>query len=317
MNRRAVAMRMRGENVNFTRSNSCQQSTVIQSPISLGKLALNAMSVDVEEHFQVSAFEKRFVRSDWAGMQSRVSRNIDRILQIFDESNTKATFFTLGCVAERTPDIVKKIVAEGHEIASHGYDHTRVGAQTPEQFRNDVSRTKQILEDVSGRRVLGYRAASFSIDDETLWAHDVLQEAGYVYSSSIYPINHDHYGLPAAPRFPFRFSRDGILEIPLATADAMGRNWPCAGGGYFRLLPMTYSRWALRRVNDVDNMPVAFYFHPWEIDPEQPRVTDLPRATRFRHYVNLGRFERRLVSVLGEFRWGRMDEVYSEALSAP
>lgn len=292
-----------------------QAQQVYLMSIKLGDPVVNAMSVDVEEHFQVSAFANRISKNDWLGMQSRVSRNMERILQLFNESNTKATFFTLGCVAERAPDLVKKIVAEGHEIASHGYDHTRVWAQTPEQFREDVSRTKQILEEIGGSRVVGYRAPSFSINDKTLWAHDALQDVGYEYSSSIYPIAHDHYGLPSAPRFPFRFSENGILEIPLTTSVVAGRNWPCAGGGYFRLLPMAYSRWALKRVNKLDNMPAAFYFHPWEIDPEQPRVTDIPLATRFRHYVNLGRFERRLTSLLSEFRWGRMDEVYREALS--
>ena len=289
---------------------------VEHSAITLSNPAVNAMSVDVEEHFQVSAFENRIARSDWAGMQSRVSRNMDRILQIFDEANAKATFFTLGCVAERVPDVVKRIVSQGHEIASHGYDHTRVWSQSPEQFRADVSVTKKILEDICGCRVLGYRAPSFSINDDTFWAHDVLQDVGYEYSSSIYPISHDHYGLPMAPRFPFRFSTGGILEIPLATANAIGRNWPCAGGGYFRLLPMTYSRWALMRVNESENMPAAFYFHPWEIDPGQPRVAGIPLKTRFRHYVNLERFERRLISLLSDFRWGRMDKVYGAAMSA-
>lgn len=280
------------------------------------KPIINAMSVDVEEHFQVSAFDGIIAKSDWAGMQSRVAANMDRILELFDQSNTKATFFTLGCVAERAPEIVRKIVDEGHEIASHGYQHTRVGAQTPAQFRADVTQTKQILEDISGCRVSGYRAASFSIGEDTLWAHEVLQESGYEYSSSIYPINHDHYGLPSAPRFPYRVSENGITEIPLATVLAAGKNWPCAGGGYFRLLPLTYSRWALKRVNTLEQMPAAFYFHPWEIDPDQPRVSGIPLITRFRHYVNLGRFEDRLRSLLEEFSWGRMDEVYGSVLSA-
>lgn len=267
----------------------------------------NIMSVDVEEHFQVSAFANTVSKGDWATIPSRVCRNMDRILALFAEKDVKATFFTLGCVAERFPQLMRDIVAQGHELASHGYEHDRVSALSPRDFLLDVTRTRKILEDISGSAVKGYRAPSFSINDETAWAHDVLQQAGYTYSSSIYPVNHDHYGFPSAPRFPFRLKDGGLLEVPLTTASALGRNWPAAGGGYFRLLPMGYSRWALRRVNRQDRMPAVFYFHPWEIDPDQPRVAGLPLSSQFRHYVNLQHFEGRLATMLDEFSWGRMD----------
>lgn len=276
---------------------------------------VNGMSVDVEEHFQVSAFANTIDRAQWDSMPSRVSQNMERIFRLFDDTDTKATFFTLGCVAEKVPNLIRTMVAEGHEVASHGYDHTRVWTQTPKAFFEDVSRTKKMLEDISGERVTGYRAPSFSITERTAWAHDELQKAGYQYSSSIYPINHDHYGLPSAPRFPFRLKEGGILEAPLTTAKAAGRNWPGAGGGYFRLLPLTYSRWALRQVNHHERMPAFFYFHPWEIDPDQPRVSGIPLRARFRHYVNLSRFERRLASMLADFSWGRMDHILHHAIA--
>lgn len=277
---------------------------------------VNAMSVDVEEHFQVSAFEKQIKLSQWDDIPSRIVRNMDRILQKFDDHNTKATFFTLGWVAERAPKLIKTIVAEGHEIASHGYNHSRVWTQTPDEFREDVTRTKKILEDVACEAVIGYRAPSFSISQRTEWAHEILHESGYQYSSSIYPIKHDHYGLPSAPRFPFRIANRGILEIPLTTSSIAGLNLPGAGGGYFRLLPLAYSRWILRRVNTNENMPGVFYFHPWEIDPDQPRIDGISLATRFRHYVNLGRFEGRLEKLLREFSWARIDSVFHDAIAA-
>lgn len=277
---------------------------------------VNAMSVDVEEHFQVSAFEGTFERQHWGDLESRVSTNVMRILERFDAADAKATFFTLGWVAERLPDLVRAIVDSGHEIASHGYDHARVRSQTPDQFRDDVSRCKKILEDVAGVAVTGYRAPSFSIGDDTPWAHDTLKEAGYEYSSSIYPISHDHYGMPDAPRSPFRSRPEATLEIPLTTVRFAGRNWPAAGGGYFRLLPLLYSRWAMRRVTQTENRPVVFYFHPWEIDPDQPRVDGLSAATRFRHYVNLSRFEDRLCKILDAYSWDRMDRVFHQEITS-
>lgn len=269
---------------------------------------VNAMTVDVEEHFQVSAFESRIERDEWRNHESRVRRNVDRIMGIFDDAGVKATFFTLGCVAERVPDLIRRIADEGHELASHGYDHKRVTSLTAEEFLADISRTKDLLEQIGGTQVLGYRAPSFSIGAKTPWAHDLLQEAGHSYSSSIYPIKHDHYGFPSAPRFPFRHRPGGLLELPLTTAIAGGRNLPGAGGGYFRLLPTAYSHWAINFVNK-EQMPALFYFHPWEIDPDQPRVAGIPATTRFRHYVNLGRFERRLKKVLAAFSWGRVDRL--------
>lgn len=276
---------------------------------------MNAMTIDVEEHFQVSAFEKRIDKSEWGDQKSRVAANIDRILGLLEEVDANATFFTLGCVAERHPDMIRRIVEAGHEIASHGYEHTRVRDQSESEFRADVDRTKKLLEDIAGEEVIGYRAPSFSIGPATPWAHDILQSTGYRYSSSIYPIKHDHYGSPLAPRFPYRVRDEGLLEIPMSTVHALGRNWPCSGGGYFRLLPMLYSRWALRRINRQDKMPGVFYMHPWEIDADQPRIDGIPWKTRFRHYVNLHRFEGRLRTLLSEFRWGRADDVYRAVIA--
>lgn len=280
-----------------------------------GAAFTNAMSVDVEEYFQVSALETQISRKEWESYPGRIEQNMNRVFEMFGEAGAKATFFTLGWIARKYPELIRKMVSEGHEIASHGFHHERVSAQSPDQFRKDVSRTKKTLEDISGQEVLGYRAPSFSIDTNTLWAHDVLQEEGYCYSSSIYPIVHDHYGMALAPRVPFRFKKNGILEIPLTTARIFDRNWPAAGGGYFRLLPLWYSSWALRRVNQRENIPAVFYFHPWEIDPDQPRVRGISAITRFRHYVNLSRFESRLEKLLKDFSWGRMDQVYLKALA--
>jgi polysaccharide deacetylase family protein (PEP-CTERM system associated) len=270
----------------------------------------NALTVDVEEHFQVAAFERTIPRDDWDATESRVEPNTNRVLDLFAAHGCKATFFVLGWVAERHPSLVRRIVADGHELASHGYEHTRIHQFTPEQFRHDVIRTKLILEDVGGVAVRGYRAPSYSINGTNLWALDVLHEAGHVYSSSIYPIRHDLYGMPDAPRFPFRVRTDGILEIPVTTVRLGNRNFPCGGGGYFRLLPYGAYRWMLRRVNQRDGQPGLFYFHPWEIDPGQPRVSKAPLRSRFRHYLNLDAMHARLGRLLTDFTWGRMDEVF-------
>jgi polysaccharide deacetylase family protein (PEP-CTERM system associated) len=276
----------------------------------MDSLTRNALTVDVEEYFQVAAFERTIPRSDWDRHASRVELSTGRVLDLFGRHEARATFFVLGWIAERHPSLVRRIVAEGHELASHGYDHTRVHEFTPDQFKEDVVRTKAILEDVSGVRVRGYRAPSYSINRRNLWALDLLQETGHEYSSSIYPIRHDLYGMPDAPRFPFRLKPDGILEIPVTTVHAAGRNWPCGGGGYFRLLPYGTFRWMLKRVNDKDQQPGLFYFHPWEVDPEQPRVAGAPAKSRFRHYLNLDRMQARLGRLLTDFKWGRMDEVF-------
>lgn len=269
----------------------------------------NALTVDVEDYFQVSALAPHFPRGAWDGVPCRVERNVDCILSMLHEYGAKATFFTLGWIAERYPRLVRLIVMEGHELASHGYGHERASDQSRGAFLADVQLAKAVLEDTAGVEVRGYRAPSFSFGKQNPWAHDCLAEAGYVYSSSVYPVAHDHYGMPDAPRFAFPHP-SGILEIPITTVHAFGRNWPAGGGGYFRLLPYPVSRWLIKRVNRADAMPAIFYFHPWEIDPEQPRVADATRKTRFRHYVNLEKTEQRLRRLLNDFQWGRADEVF-------
>ncbi len=269
----------------------------------------NAMSVDVEDYFQVSAFEPYVDRRDWDQRECRVEANVDRILAMFDETDTKATFFTLGWMAQRYPGMIDRIVGQGHELASHGWEHVRVTQQDRSQFSEDVSRTKKLLEDTSGVAVQGYRAASYSIGAGNLWALEVLRDSGYRYSSSIFPIQHDLYGMPEAPRFAFHPCDDDFVEFPVTTVRLGERNLPCAGGGWFRLLPYPLTRMALRRVNQLDQQASIFYFHPWEIDPDQPRQPGLSLKTRFRHYLNLGRMEGRLRRLLNDFEWGRMDEV--------
>ncbi len=269
------------------------------------------MTIDVEDYFQVSAFEKHIPFSDWDRRELRVARNVDLILDLLDEHGAKGTFFVLAWLAERMPAMIRKIVDAGHEIASHGSTHTRVTDQTPDAFRQDVLNAKRIIEDLSGQEVIGYRAASYSIGDANLWALDVLGETGHRYSSSIYPIRHDHYGMPDAPRFAFRVEQANLTEVPITTISLFGRNWPCGGGGYFRLLPYRLSRWGLNRVNRLEREAAIFYFHPWELDPEQPRVAGIDMRTRFRHYLNLNRFEARLRRLLGDFRWDRLDRAFA------
>ena len=271
---------------------------------------VNAMTVDLEDYFQVSAFEPHISRNQWDSLPARIQGNTDRILLLFAEHGVSATFFALGWVAERYPGLIRRIVSEGHELASHGYSHRRVGSQAPGEFRQDVMRTKQMLEDIGGCPVRGYRAASFSIGADTLWALDILREAGYQYSSSVYPVSHDHYGMPDASRFRFRHPPDGLLEIPITTARVLGRNLPIGGGGYFRLYPYRFYRWALRRVNVAERQSGIFYFHPWELDPDQPRPSGIGLKTRFRHYLNLQRMEARIRRLLTDFEWGRMDQVF-------
>jgi len=279
---------------------------------------VNAMTVDVEDYFHVSAFANHINPEDWDRLPSRVERNTEAVLAIFADHGVNATFFVLGWVAERYPALIRRIVAEGHELSSHGMRHIRVHHQGQTEFRADVRQTKRLLEDVGGAAVRGYRAASFSIGRETLWAFDILANEGYTYSSSIYPIHHDLYGMPEAPRFQFRPAQaNGLLEVPVTTAMLFNHNLPCGGGGYFRLLPYRLSRWAMRRVNRGDRQPCVFYFHPWEIDPGQPRQSGIPLKARIRHYTNLGSMERRLRRVLSEFEWDRMDRVYLDAPAGP
>lgn len=273
------------------------------------KIITNALTVDVEDYFQVSAFAPYIQRNDWESQESRVERNVQRILDLLSKTDVKATFFTLGWIAERYPVLVRDIVDGGHELASHGYGHERVSDLCESSFFDDIYRAKLLLEDISGVEVKGYRAPSFSIGAGNLWALDALQNAGYRYSSSIYPILHDHYGMPDAPRFAHRI-RDGLIEVPPTTLRVFNRNLPSSGGGYFRLVPYSISRWMLRRVNIQDDLPAVFYFHPWEIDPDQPRVPGINFKTRFRHYVNINRMEKRLSCLLSDFRWGRMDDIF-------
>ena len=275
----------------------------------LAPVLTNALTIDVEDYFQVSAFAPYIRRDEWDTRECRVERNVGRILDMLAAQDTRATFFTLGWVAERYPQLVRRIVDGGHELASHGYGHQRASELSEAEFSDDVTRAKGILEDLSGKAVLGYRAPSFSIGTGNLWAFDVLARAGYRYSSSIYPIKHDHYGMPDSPRFAYRVS-SGVLEIPVTTLRLGNRNLPSSGGGYFRLLPYALSRWMLRRVNQQDRQSAIFYFHPWEIDAGQPRVAGIDAKTRFRHYVNIPRMEPRLRALLADFRWGRMDEIF-------
>jgi polysaccharide deacetylase family protein (PEP-CTERM system associated) len=274
---------------------------------------VNALSVDVEDYFQVSAMAPYIARSDWDTIPCRVARNVDRLLALFDKQNARATFFVLGWIAERYPEVVRSIVASGHELASHGYAHLRATEQTPEEFLADIVRARKILEDIAGVAVRGYRAPSFSIGTTNLWAFDCIFQAGYRYSSSVYPVKHDHYGIPDAPRFPYR-TRDGLVEIPITTARVLGRNLPAGGGGYFRLAPYPVSRWAIRRVNERERRPAVFYLHPWEIDPEQPRIREAGLKTRFRHYLNLNRMESRLKQLTSDFRWDRIDRAFQTEL---
>ncbi|MCG8358430.1 MAG: DUF3473 domain-containing protein [Kiloniellales bacterium] len=276
------------------------------------------MSVDVEDYYQVSAFADAVARDDWPAMASRVERNTDAVLQMFADHGISATFFTLGCVAERYPSLVRRIVEQGHELASHGFAHWRVHEQSQAAFREDVARTKKLLEDVGGVGIEGYRAASFSINQSTRWAFDVLAEEGHRYSSSVYPIRHDLYGMPDAPRFRYLpTERSSFHEIPMTTLEIGRLKLPCSGGGYFRLLPYGYSRWALRRLNEREGQSAMFYFHPWEIDPDQPRIATRSWRSRLRHYTNLGRMEDRLRRLLRDFRWDRVDRVFLPAEEVP
>lgn len=275
---------------------------------------VNALTIDVEDYFQVSAFAPYIARSEWNTRKCHIERNVDRILEMLSDRNIKATFFTLGWVAERYPQVVQEIVEEGHELASHGYGHERVSDQTADAFFADIQLAKILLEDLAGCEVSGYRAPSFSIGGSNLWAFDCLARAGYRYSSSIYPIRHDHYGLPNGPRFAHEV-RPGLMEIPMTTMRLLNYNFPSSGGGFFRLLPYAASRWMLNQVNSNEGESAVFYFHPWEMDVEQPRIEGISRKTRFRHYLNIDRMEGRLNQLLLDFKWGRMDAVFSNRLA--
>ena len=273
----------------------------------------NALSVDVEDWFHVGAFEHTIGRADWADLTQRVERNTDAVLALFAEAGVSATFFTLGWVAERYPALMRRIVEAGHEVASHGYDHVRVFSLTPEAFRADLRRSRALLEDASGQPVIGYRAPSFSIDRRTPWAHAILAEEGYVYSSSVAPIRHDHYGWPESPRFAWKPVEGApLLELPVTTAELGGRRLAAGGGGFFRLLPYGFSRWAIRQVNAREQRPAIIYFHPWEIDPGQPRVPGAPLRSRLRHYTNLSVMAHKLRRLTRDFAWTRVDALIAQ-----
>ena len=270
---------------------------------------VNGLSVDVEEHFQVGAFQHVIPQGSWDSIPSRVRGNVDRLLQIFDDHAVKATFFILGWVAKRHPGMIKDIQSAGHEIASHGSDHQLAYQQTPESFRDDVAASKAVLEDLCGQAVIGYRAPSFSITAQNLWAFEILEELGFRYSSSIYPIRHDTYGLPDASRFPFQPEGRKIVECPQSTVEVGPMRLPCGGGGYLRLFPFWLFRRAVGRVNATDQQSMYLYIHPWEIDPEQPRIDGAGLKSNFRHYRNLHKTEGRLIRLLEEFRWDRFDRI--------
>jgi polysaccharide deacetylase family protein (PEP-CTERM system associated) len=268
------------------------------------------MTIDVEDYFHVSVFDGVLPRTSWDSMESRVVANTERLLDLFDEHAVRGTFFILGWVAERYPALVKTIAARGHELASHGYGHRLVYDQTPDVFRDDVRRAKGLIEDISGCQVKGYRAPSFSVTDRSMWALDVLLEEGHRYDASIFPIRHDRYGIPDAPRWPHALKRGAgeLFEVPGSTVRLGNTNVPVAGGGYFRILPYAWTRWGIARVNEVEGQPAIFYLHPWEIDPHQPRL----RASvlgRFRHYRNLHLTERRLRALMRDFSFGRLDTI--------
>ncbi len=286
-------------------------------PATLRDSNINAITVDVEDYFQVEAFFGVIDRDSWSSRECRVEQNIDRILALFDRAHAQGTFFTLAWIAERYPAMVRRIVDAGHELASHGSDHRRADSQTQADFIADVRRAKSVLEDIGGCAVKGFRAPSFSVMRNNLWVLEALADAGYRYSSSTYPIAHDNYGIPEAPRFAFHpVPGSDFLEIPVTSMRWLGRNWPCGGGGYFRLLPYSLNKFALKNVRRQDRRPLVFYFHPWEIDPGQPYITNAPLKSRLRHYTNLDRMEAKLAKLLGAFRWGRMDEVFLNGSAA-
>ncbi len=270
----------------------------------------NALSVDVEDWFQVGAFESVIDRADWDSLECRVERNTDAVLALFDDAAIKGTFFTLGWVAERYPALMRRIVAAGHELASHGYGHDRVYTLSPGQFATDIERTRKLIEDISGALVTGYRAPSFSIDQRTPWAHEILVEQGYTYSSSVAPVKHDHYGWAEAPRFAFRpVAGSDFVEMPVTTAQLGPKRLAAGGGGFFRLLPYAFSKWAIRQVNEDAQRPAIIYFHPWEIDPDQPRVANAPIKSKLRHYTKLDVMADKLRRLPRDFQWERLDAV--------
>ncbi|PSW21215.1 DUF3473 domain-containing protein [Photobacterium sanctipauli] len=270
----------------------------------------NAMTIDVEDYYHVAALSSVIKREQWGKTYPiRVEQSTQRILQLLEQHQTKATFFILGWVAQACPSLVREIAAQGHEVASHGYAHQQANKQTKDVFRDDVAKSKALIESLTGKEVIGYRAPSFSIDTSNPWAFEVLQELGFLYTSSTYPVKHDLYGVPNWPRF-MHSRPEGILEIPIPTLTKFGRNIPIGGGGYFRFYPYQLSRYLIQSYINETGQPYSFYFHPWEIDPNQPRVKGISRKSQFRHYLNLHKMEQRLVQLLKDFEWNSMCNVY-------
>lgn len=279
----------------------------------------NALTVDVEDYYHVSAFSDVVDTSNWGSMRSRVEQNVDKLLGIFADSEVEVTFFVLGWVAEKFPAVVRAIAAEGHEIASHGYSHQLVYRQSPEEFREETVRSKKLLEDLVQQQVIGYRAASYSITRASIWALDILAESGFEYDSSIFPVRHDRYGLAGSPLEPYVVETAGgktLIEMPLSVLPLAGMHVPVSGGGYFRIFPYWFTRWAYQKLNSVHNRPVIFYLHPWEVDPEQPRLNG-SLLSRFRHYVNLSRCESRLRTLLADFEFQPLRDVIDDRLATP
>jgi polysaccharide deacetylase family protein (PEP-CTERM system associated) len=274
---------------------------------------LNAMTIDVEDYFQVGAFKSNIDPKNWDSLPCRVEKNTDLVLSLLAKNNIKATFFTLGWVADRYPNVVRRIIEQGHELASHGYGHQMINDLDQATFKQDVIRAKKVLEDISGVSVLGYRAPSFSVGPKTLWAHDILAQTGHAYSSSVYPIRHDLYGMPNAPRFAYRL-QNGLLELPATSVRINGTNFPASGGGFFRLFPLWLSNAIIKRVNSSDNEAAIFYCHPWEFDPEQPRIENASVRSKFRHYINLDRNVNKFDDLLGKFRWAPMNQTFAHLM---
>ncbi|WP_334057038.1 XrtA system polysaccharide deacetylase [Alteromonas sp. S005] len=270
---------------------------------------LNAMTVDVEDYFQVSAFEGVVDKKDWDNISLRVGDNTQRLLDLFAANNVKSTFFTLGWVAQRCPDVIKRIVSEGHELASHGLAHQRATTMSEKELYDDIKQSKDILEDIGGVALKGYRAPSFSINDSNTWAYDILKDLGFVYSSSTYPINHDLYGVPEWPRFKYE-RENGLIEIPIPTIRKKGVNVGIGGGGYFRLYPYWLSKRRITEFMKAENAPYSFYFHPWEIDAQQPRFENAPWKSKARHYINLSKMEGKVEKLLSDFNWISMCDAY-------
>ena len=286
----------------------------MQTPANLKSQKVNAMTIDVEDYFQVSAFKSSIDPNSWDDIPCRVERNVDLILDLLEKNQVQATFFTLGWIAERFPSVIRKIVSNGHELASHGYGHQMISDLSPKAFREDIKRAKNILEDISGVPIYGYRAPSFSIVASTLWAHDILGETGHKYSSSVYPIAHDLYGIPGAPRFAYR-PNHYLTELPATSVRIAGKNLPASGGGFFRLLPLALSKKIITKVNREDNQSAIFYCHPWEFDPNQPRVKNASLKSKFRHYINLNTNAEKFDQLLGSFNWAPIRDVFAESVA--